>query len=60
MNTMKYNLLLLALLTLSANILAAQGIEFFHGSWEEALEKAKAEEKVILWMLMPNGAALAR
>lgn len=47
MNTMKYNLLLLALLTLSANILAAQGIEFFHGSWEEALEKAKAEEKVI-------------
>jgi len=47
MNTMKYNLLLLALLTLSANSLAAQGIEFFHGSWEEALEKAKAEEKVI-------------
>ena len=27
--------------------LSAQGIEFFHGSWEEALEKAKSEEKVI-------------
>ena len=25
----------------------AQGIEFFHGSWAEALEKAKTEEKII-------------
>ncbi len=25
----------------------AQGIEFFHGTWDEALAKAKAEEKVI-------------
>ncbi|GJM33113.1 MAG: hypothetical protein DHS20C18_21140 [Saprospiraceae bacterium] len=25
----------------------AQGIEFFHGSWEEALAKAKMEEKII-------------
>jgi len=24
-----------------------QGIEFFHGTWEEALEKAKAEDKLI-------------
>lgn len=25
----------------------AQGIEFFHGTWEEAIEKAKAEDKII-------------
>ena len=25
----------------------AQGIEFFHGTWAEALEKAKVEEKII-------------
>jgi thiol-disulfide isomerase/thioredoxin len=25
----------------------AQGIEFFHGSWEEALMKAKAEDRII-------------
>jgi thiol-disulfide isomerase/thioredoxin len=27
--------------------LQAQGIEFFHGTWAEALEKAKSEEKII-------------
>ncbi len=27
--------------------LHAKGIEFFHGSWEEALEKAQQEEKII-------------
>lgn len=27
--------------------ISAQGIEFFHGSWAEAQEKAKAEEKLI-------------
>lgn len=27
--------------------LSAQGIEFFHGTWSEALEKAKAEERLI-------------
>ncbi|MEM6700938.1 MAG: thioredoxin family protein, partial [Bacteroidota bacterium] len=27
--------------------LHAKGIEFFHGTWEEALEKAEAEEKII-------------
>ena len=27
--------------------LSAQGIEFFHGSWEEALAKAEAEDKLI-------------
>ena len=41
---------LLTSLTLSlflAFSLAAQGIEFFHGTWAEAQEKAKAEEKLI-------------
>ena len=27
--------------------LTGQGIDFFHGTWEEALEKATAEEKPI-------------
>src|SRR6187402_2000880 len=27
--------------------LRAQGIEFFHGTWEEALMKAKTEDKII-------------
>ena len=35
---------LLFCLSLQVN---ASGIEFFHGTWEEALEKAKAEEKII-------------
>lgn len=38
-------------LTLSLSLLAcalsAQGIEFFHGTWAEALEKAKSEERLI-------------
>ncbi|WP_170254679.1 thioredoxin family protein [Phaeodactylibacter luteus] len=43
---------LLRLLTFTAALMAigplsGQGIEFFHGTWEEALEKAAAEEKVI-------------
>ncbi|MBK7939025.1 MAG: thioredoxin family protein [Lewinellaceae bacterium] len=37
--------LTLVLTTLTA--LSAQGIEFFHGTWAEAREKAKAEEKLI-------------
>ncbi|HLP93775.1 MAG TPA: thioredoxin family protein [Saprospiraceae bacterium] len=32
---------------LLGNLLSAQGIEFFHGTWAEALEKAKAEERLI-------------
>jgi thiol-disulfide isomerase/thioredoxin len=44
---MKHIASLTALLLLSGAALMAQGIEFFHGTWEEALEKAKAEEKVI-------------
>ncbi len=39
--------ILFFLLVLSANLLNAQGIEFFHGSFSEALEKAKQEEKLI-------------
>ena len=35
-----------ALLFLSSSILA-QGIEFFQGSWEETLQEAKAEKKLI-------------
>jgi thioredoxin-related protein len=39
--------ILFFLLVLTANLLNAQGIEFFHGSFSEALEKAKQEEKLI-------------
>lgn len=34
-------------LLLSFAALSAQGIEFFHGTWAEAQEKAKSEEKLI-------------
>lgn len=37
----------LLLLLQSSHALSAQGIEFFHGTWAEALEKAKTEEKLI-------------
>jgi thiol-disulfide isomerase/thioredoxin len=40
-------ILLGALLLFVVNSSLAQGIDFFHGSWPEALEKAKAEEKLI-------------
>jgi len=30
-----------------AQLASAQGIEFFHGTWAEALEKAQAEERLI-------------
>ncbi|MFM9946426.1 MAG: thioredoxin family protein [Saprospiraceae bacterium] len=38
---------LLLALSCSLNALSAQGIEFFHGTWSEAIEKAKSEEKLI-------------
>jgi thiol-disulfide isomerase/thioredoxin len=42
------HLLLFGLFTfLSISLMHAQGIEFFHGSWEEALTEAKEQEKVI-------------
>lgn len=39
-------IVLLSLLV-TANLLSGQGISFFHGSWEEALEEAKKTDKVI-------------
>ncbi len=36
-----------ALLLFGASQTFAQGIDFFHGTWSEALAKAKAEEKII-------------
>jgi thiol-disulfide isomerase/thioredoxin len=42
---MKY--FLLFCLAFSISTLRAQGIEFFHGTWPEALELAKSEEKII-------------
>lgn len=44
---MKRILVLLAIITFSIPSLFAQGIEFFHGTWEEALLKAKEEDKII-------------
>lgn len=43
---MKYGLLL-SVLVLFAGRSLAQGIEFFKGSWEEAIAKAEAEDKLI-------------
>lgn len=43
---MKYGMLLLLTLAI-ATTTPAQGIEFFNGSWEEALAKAEAEDKLI-------------
>lgn len=43
---MKYGLLF-SLLVLFAGQSPAQGIEFFKGSWEEAVAKAEAEDKLI-------------
>lgn len=43
---MKHILAALTFLALSIS-LTAQGIEFFQGSWAEALEKAQAEEKLV-------------
>ncbi len=41
-----FSLLFLLSFIFSAAV-QAQGIEFFHGTWQEALAKAKAEEKLI-------------
>ena len=38
---------LLLLLVLTTPLAAQEGIDFFQGSWSEALEKAKAEDKLI-------------
>jgi thiol-disulfide isomerase/thioredoxin len=39
--------ILLLALFLSSHTIFAQGIEFFHGKWSEALEKAAKEDKLI-------------
>ena len=44
---MKNNILLLAILSLTLSMANAQGIDFFHGSWEEALAQAKSQDKLI-------------
>ncbi len=44
---MRYSLLLIIFSCLATFPLSGQGIEFFHGTWEEALMKAKAEDKII-------------
>ncbi|MEL6720355.1 MAG: thioredoxin family protein [Bacteroidota bacterium] len=41
------NLLFILSLLFAATTTNAKGIDFFHGTWEEALEKAEAEEKII-------------
>ena len=38
---------LLFIIALSINTSYAEGIEFFHGTWEEALEKSKTQDKPI-------------
>lgn len=38
---------ILLLLVISAVTSLSQGIEFFHGSWEQALEEAKKQDKII-------------
>ncbi|KAA3624690.1 MAG: thioredoxin, partial [Bacteroidetes bacterium] len=40
-------LVFLFLITLFTSSIAAQGIEFLHLTWDEALELAKEEEKII-------------
>lgn len=45
--TRVYQLLILSSLLVVSPALRSQGIEFFHGTWEEALLKAKEEDKLI-------------
>jgi thiol-disulfide isomerase/thioredoxin len=46
MKSMRFSFTL-SLIVFCAISLSAQGIEFFHGTWAEALEKAKSEDKLI-------------
>ena len=47
MNKIWISLILLFSLTLPAAAQEGEGIRFFHGTWEEALQKAKQENKMI-------------
>ena len=40
-------ILVLALFVICAGIIKAEGIEFFKGTWEEAVEEAKKQEKLL-------------
>lgn len=44
---MRSILRVLAFVTICTTSIGAQGIEFYHGTWEEALLKAKEEDKII-------------
>lgn len=44
---MKYGIILVLCVWMTALWGQGDGIQFFHGSWDEALEKAKAEQKPI-------------
>ncbi len=44
---MRSILRVLAFVTICTTSISAQGIEFYHGTWEEALLKAKEEDKII-------------
>ena len=44
---MKHLFFIFNILWLCPSFTSAQGIEFFHGSWADALEKAKSSEKLI-------------
>ncbi|MEP6647262.1 MAG: DUF255 domain-containing protein [Saprospiraceae bacterium] len=44
---MRNKILTFIALCLSTATVLAQGIEFFHGTWEEAIQKAKDEDKLI-------------
>ena len=46
MRSLLFTLLLMTSFALSQTA-KAEGIDFFHGTWEEALEKAKTEDKII-------------
>ena len=43
---MRFTVILLFVLS-NFQIQAQKGIDFFHGTWEEALEEAKAQDKLI-------------
>jgi len=44
---MKKYMVLLILCSLFSNAIAAQGIQFFEGTWEEALQEARKQDKII-------------
>ena len=41
------SLIIILLAIAGISTIQAQGIEFFHGSWDEAIEEAKKQEKII-------------